>query len=273
MKVLNKELGLNKRVQEVKINKITTTKSSNILQFKSRSTLDREEITGEYYVYAHILSATDEIFYVGTGKGNRINVKHNRNALWNATTANNEYYVVKVAEGFMNRVEAVKAEVDYQQQLKPSACIQYGDGLVSQVSQATKDKISAAMSGDLNHFHGKNHTEETKAHLSMLQTGDKNNMFGQNHTEESKSIMSECQKGSKNSMAGKKHTAEARVKMCNTGLKSFINCRGEVFASGKLAAEAFNVSATGITCNAKGKAKSAGKYSDGSKIKWAYYNK
>lgn len=46
-----------------------------------------------YYIYQHRRKDTQEVFYVGKGKGNRCFSKHNRNNHWNSITNKTEYVV------------------------------------------------------------------------------------------------------------------------------------------------------------------------------------
>lgn len=46
-----------------------------------------------YYIYQHRRVDTNEVFYVGKGKGNRCYQKHNRNRHWNNITEKTDYAV------------------------------------------------------------------------------------------------------------------------------------------------------------------------------------
>lgn len=94
---------------------------------------------------------------------------------------------------------------------------------------------------------GKKRSQETKAKISASNMGNSHNL-------------------------GRKHTQAFRDKVSLNKSKSVINCRGEIFKSATAAAKAFELkNPSGISMNILGKKKSAGKYIDGTKIKWSYY--
>lgn len=173
--------------------------------------------TSVYYVYGHYTEDTNELFYIGVGKGKRLHTRQGRNKLWNNIVARHGYYWVILSKPYTDRIEAVKEEVRLQNIHKPRACLVYGDKMLAQVSDETRGNLSKALKG-------KKRSDETKRKLSESKLGDKNPMkgktgslhplYGVGHSEESKAKMSKSQKEyfSKNSspFKGKKHTEESK---------------------------------------------------------------
>ena len=119
---------------------------------------------------------------------------------------------------------------------------------------------------------GKKHTEEAKAKMSIASKGN-TYALGIKHTEEAKAKISAASKGNTRAL-GRKHTDEVKAKISATKYKPVINCRGQIFESLKAAAKAIGLkNASSIGRNIKGYLKSAGKYSDKTKITWNYYDK
>lgn len=58
----------------------------------------------------------------------------------------------------------------------------------------------------------------------------------------------------------------------NPAARAVINCRGEIFDTIQEAGKAYNISWTGVSRVIRGKGQSAGKYPDGTRIKWKYYS-
>lgn len=58
----------------------------------------------------------------------------------------------------------------------------------------------------------------------------------------------------------------------NPSSRLVVNCRGEVFKTMQEAAKEYNMKYYGISDCCRGKIKSSGKYPDGTKIVWSYYN-
>jgi hypothetical protein len=93
-------------------------------------------------------------------------------------------------------------------------------------------------------------------------TGDSLNKVVLNET---RSKMRESRRGHTPNL-GKVKTVEAKLKVS----RSIINCRGEVFSSLKQASKVVGIGNTTICECLKGRSNSAGKYSDGTRIKWKY---
>lgn len=91
----------------------------------------------------------------------------------------------------------------------------------------------------------------------------------------SKSVIGKINTGdSWNSLTGRKGkvTPSDLKGVNNPRSKKVVNCRGEVFELMKEAASEYSISHSGITKACK-KGLTAGTYSDGTRIKWKYYNK
>lgn len=96
------------------------------------------------------------------------------------------------------------------------------------LTEATKKKLSAALSGSKNPFYGKTHTDRTKAAISASNLGrtrseDTRKKIGNavkaTFTEERRQNLSEKMKGSGNPFYGRSHSVEAadKVRAANTG--------------------------------------------------------
>jgi len=104
-----------------------------------------------FYVYVHKTKDTNEIFYVGKGKGNRIKEKNNRNSYWKNIVNKHGYYYEKI-------IENLKEESAYIQEIlaikyyKPKAnFLPGGTGGNSEISKNNfvknnnlKEKLSIA---------------------------------------------------------------------------------------------------------------------------------
>lgn len=130
-------------------------------------------------------------------------------------------------------------------------------------------------------------SEETKQKLSEYK-GEKASMYGKHQTEEAKRKISEARKGKKASNETKQKMSENHADvsgknnpMYNKGylFKGENNPRarsiicittGRIFYTIKDGAKYYGVFATDVTKCCKGKTKSAGKLSDGTKLVWKY---
>lgn len=196
-----------------------------------------------YYVYTHTTADTGEIFYIGVGTKRRAWDFLNRNEVWKSLYNNHGCIVSIVHEGFEEKYEAVSIEVELQKKHLPKACLQYGDGKYTIL------------------------TEETRKRYSERSKGKRNPMYGKSHSDSAKNKMSLKKKGKK----GRKQNDWEIKALIKRNQKSIINCRGQVFNSLKEAYPHFGLeSHTSISQCLNGKQKSAGKYPDGNKVKWNY---
>ena len=210
----------------------------------------------EYYIYRHIRLDTGLPFYIGKGSGKgRANSK-DRNPYWH-NIVNKVGYKVEIMLYNLSEKEAFDKE-------------KYFIRLYGRRDLETGILINMTNGGE--GASGYKHTEETKKKLSISHKGKK-------MSDKSKKKMSESHKGKKLSAETKKKLSNAqkgkdfsdihRAKLS----KKVVNCRGEVFESGLIAAETFGLkSSSAITNNLKGCSKSAGKYSNGDKIVWSFYD-
>ena len=63
-----------------------------------------------YYVYVHTRLKDDSIFYVGKGKGDRLNTKTQRNDYWNNIVKKDGGFVAKVVKDNLTNEEACELE-------------------------------------------------------------------------------------------------------------------------------------------------------------------
>ena len=193
-----------------------------------------------YYIYAHFTKDTNELFYIGVGTGRRAWQKSTtqRSDYWHRIVNKHGYEVYIILDGFTDRDEAVKEEIRLQKLNKPRACFEFGDGYAKYGrihSKETKRKMSEAHKGKIT-------SPETKEKLRVINTGLKQSQ----------------------------ETIDKRTKHFN---KKVINCSGEIFASLKEAAKAYNLKSTsGILGVCKREIKHAGRYEDNSQISWSYIN-
>ena len=179
-----------------------------------------------FYVYEHVRNDTNEIFYVGKGKGRRATAGWSRNKHWiNIVNKANGFTVNFVAKGLDEEL-AFLAEIERIDQLRR---------LGVKLCNIAPGGEGNTMKGEEHPLYGKHHSAETKAKIGRAASkriGDKNAFFGKTHTEESKAKMSEARKaattettrklisesaktrtGNKNSMFGRKHSEETKAKI------------------------------------------------------------
>lgn len=71
-------------------------------------------------------------------------------------------------------------------------------GSGGRMSEATKQKLRKANSGENHPIYGKHLPESTRKKISNAKTGEKNNFYGKHHSEESKQKIREANSGSNN---------------------------------------------------------------------------
>lgn len=67
-------------------------------------------IPQDYYVYAHIGKTTNEIFYIGKGRGIRSRVKKSRPKYWHDAVAREDGYTIKHLHESLSEKEALRIE-------------------------------------------------------------------------------------------------------------------------------------------------------------------
>lgn len=97
--------------------------------------------------------------------------------------------------------------------------------------------------------------------------------YGDNHlqviSDTTRKKMSESAKARTTSCKGYIHSDEAKVKMSNSKSTPVSNCRGDVYKNTYEAGEVHGTYSSHICSALSGKRQSAGKYKDGTKIKWS----
>ena len=155
-----------------------------------------------------------------------------------------------IKDHIANRGDAVNKEVMLQMFFRPRACFQYGDGNKKIVSDETRAKLSKAHRGHKYNL-GRKNSDEVRARMSAAQKG-----IPRTHK----------------TTAGLVRPQSVRDAISRTLSVPVINCRGQIFKSGKEAAEVLGLNtAHGIYRNIKGINKWSGKYPDGNKIQWKHY--
>lgn len=123
---------------------------------------------------------------------------------------------------------------------------------------------------------GKHLSEEHKFNISKSQSGENHPMYGKRHSIETKRKISESKKGKPSSRKGIKLSEETKRKLSESkqgqnSKKVICITTNKVFDSIKEASEFYNCNKSDITQCCKGKRKTSGKLSDGTKLKWGYY--
>lgn len=115
-------------------------------------------MSNDFYVYLHLRASDGSPFYVGKGRGRRINSSANRNKYWHNTVAKHGISAVKIYDG-LSEDEAYRIEMDTILSMRSrgeSLCnmTEGGDGFTGgQHSEETRAKISARISGKGNGNH------------------------------------------------------------------------------------------------------------------------
>jgi hypothetical protein len=145
-----------------------------------------------FYVYEHIRPDTNAVFYVGKGKGSRINSLSDRNRYWNHIVAKvGSFDVCKIVENEDEELVflAEQERIDQLKKIGIKLCniTNGGEGSSGRVlSKESREKIRKSA---LQRIHPK-HTEESKEKIRKANTGV---VF----TEERKRKISEARKGQK----------------------------------------------------------------------------
>ena len=177
-----------------------------------------------FYVYGHYQHDTGDVFYIGKGRGDRLNSSANRSTFWENVIKKHGYWSDIIAE-FENELEALQYEKDAiaffgRRDLGTGILVNMtegGDG-VSNPSPATREKMAATHRGNT-YCVGRLASDETRMKMS---TGNKGKHYneevrarllashlGKPQTAETKAKISLAQKG----IPRKPHTAESKAKL------------------------------------------------------------
>jgi hypothetical protein len=218
-----------------------------------------EENKNIYYVYAHRKADNKHIFYIGKGKGRRINQKHGRSQLWQRTVSKHGLEK-EILFSNLSEEEAFKIEVEtiaffIENGVNLCNRTDGGEGIsgLKHTEEACK-KISMAHKGKkhpielvmlrANKNRGKKRTPE-----QIKKSVDKR--IGRKASPETKAKMSAARTGKKHSKehiektaawhTGQKRSIESRKNMSNAQEKRPVLCsNGMLFESITLAAKWLN---------------------------------
>jgi len=190
-------------------------------------------MSSDFYVYTHTRADTNQVFYIGKGKGDRSKNVQSRGRYWKnvynkAGGMSVDYIVKDVDEEFAFMVEIECIELYRDLGCKLANITNGGTGATGRiVSEDTRRRIGLANSktpkarGESHGMYGKNHTQESLKKMSLARkgkyTGENHPMFGKKVSEEELKRMSERMKGryvgKDNPFYGKTHSQETRAKI------------------------------------------------------------
>lgn len=165
----------------------------------------------DFYVYLHRKATTDEVFYVGKGRGYRANVPKRNNVLWHSIAAKHGYVVEFAATGlqewFAFELEKDLIALHGRRDLGLGPLANFCDGGkgAAGVSEATQAKKRAAATGF-------KHSEETKARLREMKLGQSGPNKGVPRSAETKRKLRAANLGKASAFKGRAHTQETRQK-------------------------------------------------------------
>jgi len=155
-----------------------------------------------FYIYQHRKADTNEIFYVGKGKGTRLNQSKGRNQYWHRVVAKHGFIAEYIAQNldeelaFLAEMEAI--DVYRRRGIQLVNHTDGGEGVSGyKHTEEHKSKLKGNNRGSLTWgmtFKGKKHTEESRQKMSHSQVGNKNKL-GKKVSEESKQKMSQAKSG------------------------------------------------------------------------------
>jgi hypothetical protein len=156
-----------------------------------------------YYIYAHTRNDTNELFYVGKGKGKRCHSKKGRNEYWHRV-AEKHGYQIKIVVDNLDEELAFLAEaecIDLYKRLGYKLVNMTNGGEGASGYQHTK-KHKAKMLGNeywklvkTNGFKGKTHSDELKAKWKEKRKGVTSPRKGVVLSDETKQKISDARKG------------------------------------------------------------------------------
>jgi len=155
-----------------------------------------------FYIYQHRKADTNEIFYVGKGKGTRLNHTKGRNDYWHRVVKKHGFVAEYIAQNldeelaFLAEMECIDAYRRRGIQL-----VNATDGGEGASGYKHTEQHKANLKGNKNGasswgmtFKGKKHTEESRKQMSYARIGNKNKS-GTTLSEESKAKISAAMKG------------------------------------------------------------------------------
>ena len=187
-----------------------------------------------HYVYFHINSVTNKVFYVGRGVNKRAYNKNGRSNEWHKIV--NEFgYIVNIIETGLTKDEANRLEIFYIKKIGRDNLVNQTDGgeCGSLGYKHTKEALIKISEASKINSVGRIYTEETRRKMSEVRKGKKNSEetrkklsianSGKKLPEEQKKKISESNKGKKITEEtkqklreinlGKKHSEETKLKM------------------------------------------------------------
>lgn len=156
-----------------------------------------------FYVYQHRKADTNEIFYVGKGKGRRINQLFGRNVYWYRVVDKHGFISEKIAdnleEEFAFLLEIETIDIYRKRGIKLVNATDGGEGSSGyKHTKEHKEKLKGNSHGSASwgiNFKGCHHSEETKARWSEMRKGTPSPRKGVKLSDETKNKISESRKG------------------------------------------------------------------------------
>ena len=155
-----------------------------------------------FYIYQHRKADTNEIFYVGKGKGRRFKQIFGRNDYWHRVV-NKHGFTSEIIKNDLDEELALCAEIEcidvYKRRgIKLVNATDGGEGSSGyKHTEQHKEKLKGNFFGESSwglNFKGKKHTKESKEKMSYARIGNKNKA-GTTLSAESKEKISKAMKG------------------------------------------------------------------------------
>ncbi len=165
----------------------------------------------DFYVYAHVRLDSNEIFYIGKGRGKRAYARDNRNRYWH-NIVNSVGYTVKFLAINLTEEDAFRKEIDLIQSFKmlgqctTNFCPGGKGSAGYKWTEDQRKRFSESQKGRPGRALGYKWTTEQRKKLSDVQTGKK-------LTEGHRKKISEASRGKSNAFFGKTHSDETRQKI------------------------------------------------------------
>lgn len=121
----------------------------------------------DFYVYAHYTLDTNELFYIGKGKGKRADDKRQRNRFWNFIVDKHGFYSKKLIEN-LEESDALIQELLAIKEMKPKA----------NLSKGGVGGFTGLNSGNFKKGHRPWNTGKVCPEISQRQRGSEGSMWG-----------------------------------------------------------------------------------------------